>query len=285
MTISKDFKKLNIILPLDIYKKLKRSCVGRDIFMKEYIAELIDRELKKSLQDKEPGEKSNNNKPEMLELIRSCDLFLDLDAGELAEISKGATWQRFAKGHEIVHEGEETDLLYFITKGSVKISKHSFSGKEVIIDIRNKGDTVAFVNGIAGGRVFFTATALENVTAIAIKRAAILALIERKPTIILRILSLQEDRINHIVDKMLSIVSERVQSRVIRTLDYLCQIYGNELPFTHFQIALMDGSTNETITRVLKPLKTAGIINSLRGKILIRDKDKLKALIKNNGSM
>jgi len=53
---------------------------------------------------------------------------------------------------------------------------------------------------------------------------------------------------------------------------------GLTLPFTRQDIADMVGTTTETAIRVMSHLKDRGIIRSVRGKVIILDKEKLRLL-------
>ena len=53
---------------------------------------------------------------------------------------------------------------------------------------------------------------------------------------------------------------------------------GLTLPFTRQELANMAGTTIETAIRVMTRLKDRGIIRSVRGKVIILDKEKLRLL-------
>ena len=53
---------------------------------------------------------------------------------------------------------------------------------------------------------------------------------------------------------------------------------GPTLPFTRQEIADMVGTTIETAIRVMSQFKDRGIISSVRGKVTILDKEKLRLL-------
>jgi len=53
---------------------------------------------------------------------------------------------------------------------------------------------------------------------------------------------------------------------------------GPTLPFTRQEIADMVGTTIETAIRVMSNLKDRGIIRSVRGKVIILDRERLKLL-------
>ena len=53
---------------------------------------------------------------------------------------------------------------------------------------------------------------------------------------------------------------------------------GLTLPFTRQEVADMAGTTTETTIRVMSQLKNRKIIRSVRGKVIIIDKEKLRLL-------
>ena len=66
--------------------------------------------------------------------------------------------------------------------------------------------------------------------------------------------------------------------RLAQTLLMLSSRIGSTLPFTRQEIADMAGTTTETAIRVMSRLKDRRIIRSVRGKVIILDKEKLRLL-------
>ena len=74
------------------------------------------------------------------EYLRSVSIFSDLTDAERASIAKKMTPYSYSKGEFIVMEETEGQQCYFITHGSVKITRSSKEGREVILAILTAGE-------------------------------------------------------------------------------------------------------------------------------------------------
>ena len=72
--------------------------------------------------------------------LRSVSIFSDLKDTEIISIAKKMSHSSYSKGEFIVMEETEGKQCYFITQGSVKITRSSKEGREVILAIITTGD-------------------------------------------------------------------------------------------------------------------------------------------------
>ncbi len=72
--------------------------------------------------------------------VRNVPIFKGLNEDEISIIEEVINHQTFKKGEYIFQEGETSETLYVIHKGTVKISKLSDEGKEQIIRLLFPGD-------------------------------------------------------------------------------------------------------------------------------------------------
>ena len=75
--------------------------------------------------------KSDAPLPRLLDILRGCDLFLDLTAPELDKILTNLRMIRTQKGFEIIRQGDSWDSFYIIISGrvSVKVKKNGRTNK------------------------------------------------------------------------------------------------------------------------------------------------------------
>jgi CRP-like cAMP-binding protein len=73
----------------------------------------------------------------------------------------------------------------------------------------------------------------------------------------------------------MDLVADNATNRLVKTLFTLSTKYGDTLNFTHQEIAEMSGISTETATRIMTQLKNASILEVARGRVIIKDKDKL----------
>ena len=75
-----------------------------------------------------------------IDLLKSVSLFWDLEQTELGYISDKMVSKNFDNGNLIFLEESEGENLFFVVEGSVKITRLSKDGREVILAILNSGD-------------------------------------------------------------------------------------------------------------------------------------------------
>ncbi len=67
-------------------------------------------------------------------------LFLGLEEHELRALSAHAAIQTFPKHAIIVNEGDQSDSIFIINSGRVKVYLHNDEGKEVVLNVHGPGE-------------------------------------------------------------------------------------------------------------------------------------------------
>jgi len=86
------------------------------------------------------------------------------------------------------------------------------------------------------------------------------------------------ERLKATQDRFMEMVTYEVEQRVINILNELFVQFGTIVTLTHQEVAEMSGTTRESCTRILKRLEKIGIITSLRGRIILKNRNNLKLL-------
>ncbi len=71
--------------------------------------------------------------------IANVDLFKSLGEDELRLLSDLLKSQTYEKGEAVIHENEESDALYIIVEGTVKVCLKGTDGKEILIEKLGNG--------------------------------------------------------------------------------------------------------------------------------------------------
>ncbi len=218
--------------------------------------------------------------------IPRIELFKDLSEEELSELEKNSLKELFKKKESIFSEGEPSEWFYILTKGKVKITKLSYDGKEIILELIKAPD---FFGGLAVLKGFpypASAIAMEDSEVIKIPKDKFLKLVEKYPSINRAMLSFLIDRVKTTQETLKNIALERVDTRIASTLLRLSEKYGRherdglmiDLRLTKQELADMVGTTVETAIRVMSKFKKSGYLNEKDGKIIITNINKLKEL-------
>lgn len=218
--------------------------------------------------------------------IPRIELFKDLSQEELLELEGLSLEEAFKKKETIFSEGEPSEWFYILTKGKIKITKLSYDGKEIILEIIKAPD---FFGGLAVLKGFpypASAIAMEDSEVIKIPKDKFLKLVEKYPSISRAMMSFLIDRVKTTQETLKNVALERVDTRIASALLRLSEKYGRtekdglmiDLRLTKQELADMVGTTVETAIRVMSKFKKSGYLNEKDGRIIIKDMDKLKEL-------
>ena len=212
------------------------------------------------------------------EVLRQSLIFSSLSVDELTELSALVVPRSFESGEFVFWEEDTPEWFYLVAEGRVKVVKHSSSGKEFIIAFFGPGEMFGEVAVFEGKPYPASAQAIAETKVLGIKRGDFLSFLADRPQVALRIINVLGGRLRDAQRRLKDLASERVEQRLAQTLLMLSSKLGLTLPFTRQEIADMAGTTTETAIRVMSRLKQGKIIRSVRGKVIILDKEKLRIL-------
>ena len=215
---------------------------------------------------------------ERIELLGQAMGFKNLDPDNLRELAEKTLVLRFHKDEFLFHEGDRADLFHVVAEGFVKVIKHSSSGKSFTAVVANRGSTLNGVVLVDNRPRFMTAQAMGRVDVICLKRVDFVQAIQRFPEVATDIISILGRIVESSYDRIVDLINERVDQRLLNVLYMLYHKFGAELSFTSSELADLAGTTTETTLRVMGRLREMGIILSQRGQIIIADPTRLKKL-------
>lgn len=210
--------------------------------------------------------------------------FGSLDGKGLAAIARHVRRRNFAEGDVILVEGKPCDGLYFVVTGQVRLVRGSAEGREHVTGVLGPGATFNDVAVFDGGPNPDGAVAIGTTTVGLIPKAAMTALIDRHPELAraaLKLLSARQRTLGTIVEDLaLRDVTTRVARLLLGCMGRHTHIV-EKAPdacarITHQEIASMVGSVREVVQRALKELERDGAISLARGRIDVRDHEKLE---------
>ncbi len=208
--------------------------------------------------------------------LKNIPLFSGLTEPELRAISEIATKRSFPKNTIIINEGDETDSLYLINSGKVKVVLSDEEGKEIIISILESETYFGELSLIdeeprSACVVTMTPCQLSIITKSAFDR-----LLEANPGIAMNLLRGLTKRLRAANKNIESLALMDVYGRVARTLLQFAKPVGDKLVIedrlTQKDIANMVGASREMVSRIFKDLATGGYITVDSGVITINEK-------------
>ncbi len=202
----------------------------------------------------------------ILDHIVSVPLFQELAREHHEDLASVVEDKVYKRGELIFSEGDEGIGFYIIISGQVKIFKLSLEGKEQILHIFGPGEPIGEVAVFAGKRFPANAAALEKSRALFFPRATFLDLIQKNPSLALNMLAVLSQRLRRFTAVIENLSLKEVPGRLAAYLLYLSHkkdgMSDLTLDISKGQLASLLGTIPETLSRILKKMTEAGLIQS-----------------------
>ena len=214
-------------------------------------------------------------------------MFEFLEAEELDRLLSLCATENYSKGDYIFLECDSPRNLYTVVKGEVKLLKQTEDGREMIVEMAYPGEIFGEEAVFDGQPYPMTAQALGEVELLSISRGDFFAFLRDNPDLALEIITELGGRLREAQNTIRALAMERVEWRIARVLLILSRKAGTmeadgvsiDLPLTRQDIADMAATTVETTIRVLSNFKKLGLVDTEKGKIILRDKKKLEEMV------
>ncbi len=212
-------------------------------------------------------------------------VFGNIPAVHLARLQEIFYERRYRAGEAIFLQGDIATSIYLIAEGRVKIDRVTPDGNHCILCMRGPGDVFCPVPLLDCGCQLGTAWAMTDVTLLWADRDEFGEVAAACPNLLAEV---QKDcllEVRRLLGRMESFAFHSVKDRVAITLldesQRQSQFGGslNELRLTQQELAGLVGASRESVSRTLSKMEDEGIVETRRGRILIRDRQKLQALV------
>ena len=218
--------------------------------------------------------------------LKKIPLFQDLGPEAMTRLAETVQIAEIRRRQVIYLPGDPGRTVYFVNGGRVKISKVTRDGKELTLAYRGPGELFGEIALIEGGPREEMAEAMENALLTEMERGDFERLIQTQPLLGLRLARLLTQRRRDIENKIENLVFKDVNSKLAELLIRLAIEFGVDdargtlvaLKITHQEMANLIGSTRETVSLTLSQFKRKGLIRTDGRKIIIADREGLKAL-------
>lgn len=222
-------------------------------------------------------EEKNNHKHSCINLV---PIFNHLEDEQMKEITRTIQAVRYNKGDYIYHAGDQSDSLYIVNQGRIRVYRLSDNGKEQVVRFLLPGDFTGELALFNETTYDAFAEAMTETKVCMIKRSDFQDLLMKYPTISLKVLAEFSSRLSQSEKQTARFATEKVDTRVALFLAE-CIEQGKEekdilLPMSRKDLASYLGTTPETISRKFAELEAKGLITQKGNKrIRIIDLDGL----------
>jgi CRP/FNR family transcriptional regulator, cyclic AMP receptor protein len=217
-------------------------------------------------------------------------LFRTLAPEAVRRLDTQCAWRR-VKARECVLDYKDRDTrLYFITQGHVRVLIRASSGKELILrDIRD-GEYFGELAAIDGLPRSAAIVAVTDAIVAAMPPAVFRGLVHEHSDVCDQLLVLLASQIRILANRVNEHGTLDVRARIYAELLRLCRPAHDgdtraviSPPPTHVELAARVSTRREAITRELKSLERAGLVERRRGAIVLLDTAQLAKMIERAG--
>ena len=221
---------------------------------------------------------------EKIGLLSEVALFAGLSEADMQAIGHATTMTHCSRGQQIMAPDDPPDRIHIIKKGRVRVYRMSPEGKQLTLDIYEKGTILGDMDLLGQDPLPEAyAEALDDGVVCTITPDELKRLIERYPSVGLNIIRHLSGRLQSAERELEAMAYQRVDQRLARKLLDLGQRFGIstargtliQARLTQQELAEMIGTTRETLAHTLGDFRRSGLLEASRHNVVIRDAERL----------
>lgn len=205
-----------------------------------------------------------------------------LTQSEKEYIEEACFTEKYEKGM-LMHRSEQNCKgLMVVLKGQLRTYVVSEEGREVtLFRVYEKDACVLSASCLMDSIAFdVLIEATDETEVLVLPSVSLNQIMSNNPYVELYLYKTATEKFSEVMWTMQQILFQKIDQRVAQFLwDEVTRNNNRTLQMTHDEIARYIGSAREVVTKVLKYLADAQVVELKRGKIIILDKEKLKKYI------
>jgi CRP/FNR family cyclic AMP-dependent transcriptional regulator len=201
--------------------------------------------------------------------------FLSPGLANMESFLAAAHKRKYPRGSTIIYAGEQSDSIYYITKGSVTVLIEDDTGREIIVAYLNEGDFFGEMAMFGEGTRTAWVKAKTECEVAELGYQKFSELSQKDAGMLYKLATQLADRLGKTTQKVGDLAFLDVTGRVARTLLDLCNEPdaithpdGMQIKITRQEIGRIVGCSREMVGRVLKTLEDQGLA-SVKGKTMV----------------
>lgn len=204
--------------------------------------------------------------------LARASLFTGLPEDDLQVLASHAVVRRYRKNTIVVTKGEESDTMYLVRSGRLRVYLDDEQGNEVTIRLVGPGDVFGELAVLSGAPRAANVITTEDCELSPITRSEFMECLTRNPQTAFRIIEALVQRIRDLTEDISTLALLDVYGRLRNTLERLAKEQDGKRVtdrLTHQELASMVGSSREMVSRILRDLKAGGYISTRDKRITI----------------
>ncbi len=218
--------------------------------------------------------------------LAAITVFASLSPQSLKRIEKRCAWRRYEAGEPIVDYLDTSEEVFFLVSGDVRVTIYSHAGKAVSLSELGAGALFGEYPAIDHGPRSASVEARTPCLLASMPGSAFRELLDTEPGVAYALLPRFVRTIRALTTRVYEFstlaVSNRIQAELLRLASLVAQEgkTARIVPApTHVDIASRISTHREAVTRELNRLAKLGVIERKSGALLIKDLDRLSAMV------
>lgn len=213
-------------------------------------------------------------------------IFSGLSLQDWADLAVRAVQIHFAKGKELLSQGDAGDNLLILTEGSARVSMLSPNGREIVLAYAEPGAVLGEIALIDGGERTASVTATSAGSALQLGRNALRDFAASHPDFAW---SLMQQLARRLRTADQTIESDRAYASGPRLARYLKRLIRQDVEATHrvelsqTELGNFAGMSREHINRQLRSWEESGVISLEQGRVRVLDAAMLADISESEG--
>jgi CRP/FNR family cyclic AMP-dependent transcriptional regulator len=208
-------------------------------------------------------------------VLQTLPIFESMPVVRMEALGRVASLRHVPRGGVVLREGENTNAIYFILNGALKVLVSDADGREVILTILGRGELFGEMGAIDNHPRSATVVATQPSDLVMVTKSDFQQILFDNFEVSLGIMRGLANRLRLADRKIESLALLDVYGRVARLLLDLSEVSGDHRvvtrPITKQDIAKMIGASREMVSRVMKDLQLQGLIEESGDIIIIHD--------------
>ena len=209
-------------------------------------------------------------------MLNNVYMFSELAPSDANILTEHSHTRSYPANTILINEGDQTDSLYVILDGEVKVYASDEAGKEVILNILRPGEYFGELALVDDAPRSASVMTLSAVKVMMISKADFKTCLARSDEMAFNLIRSLTKQVRALTDSVKILALLDVYGRVAHTLIELATEKNGKLvieqKLTHQEIANMVGASREMVSRILKDLATGGYITVDKKSITINEK-------------
>ena len=218
--------------------------------------------------------------------LSGIELFDGLGGSDRDAFARLCRWHRYTAHQYIIGHQDETNDVYFIVGGRVRVTVFSPSGKEVSFRDLPAGKSFGELSAIDGAPRSATVFALSDTVLASMSAAAFRRVLNDRPEVAAKMMQYLAGLVRKLSDRVVEFGALAVRNRIHAELLRLARDQGLDADTavitpapTHAEIASRVATHREAVTRELNALSRDGLIERRNRALVIADVDRLAQLV------